>query len=74
VDEGLAIRLRDGHQPTIQDLAWNNMPSLAAGDMVRFTVNPGGLVAVGTVLYDSEARPSLISADKFIRIARVFNA
>jgi len=56
VDGRYAVRLRRGHQPTVQDLNGNNMPSLAAGDVVKFVLESGELVAVGAALHDSGRR------------------
>lgn len=73
VDEGFALRLREGYQPTAGDLAWNNMPSLDAGDMVKFTLACEGLIAVGAMLYASGELPLLATERRAVRIARVFN-
>ncbi len=73
VDESLAGKLKDGYQPFAEDLARNNMPSLAAGDMVRFILEREKLVAVGEMLHASEKLNSLGAKERLARIVRVFN-
>ena len=73
VDGRYAVRLRRGHQPTVQDLNGNNMPSLAAGDVVKFVLESGELVAVGAALHDSGRRALLAPDERAVRIKRIFN-
>jgi len=73
VDERCAARLRRGHQPTVRDLNGNNMPSLAAGDMVKFVFKSDELVAVGAALHDSGRRALLAPDERAVRIKRIFN-
>ncbi len=73
VDDHLAERLRAGHQPFAGDFEGNNIPSLAAGDMVKFVHRNKMLVAVGEMLCASKDLPSLNCKEKLTRIVRVFN-
>lgn len=69
----LEKRLREGHQPRAGDLVSHNMPSLAAGDMVK--IIPSGkkdLLAVGEFLHSTGMLGSLDNKTQVIRIARVF--
>jgi tRNA pseudouridine55 synthase len=73
VDERIAAKLKDGHQPFVEDVQENNMPSLDMGDMVRFILRCETLVAVGEVLHASKEWPALDRKERFARIVRVFN-
>jgi tRNA pseudouridine55 synthase len=69
----LEKKLKDGHQPLAGDLAQYNIPSLAAGDMVKI-ISSGkkDLLAVGKFLHSTETLGSLENMTQVIRIARVF--
>jgi len=49
------------------------MPSLAAGDVVKFVLESGELVAVGAALHDSGRRALLAPDERAVRIKRIFN-
>lgn len=74
IDDHLAERLRAGHQPFASDFEGNNIPSLAAGDMVMFVHGGKRLVAVGKMLWASKDLPSLKGKEKLARIVRVFKS
>jgi len=73
VDEIIAAKLKDGYQPFLEDFQGNNMPSLAAGDMVKFMLGRETLVAVGEMLYAFKEWPALKRKERFARIVRVFH-
>jgi len=73
VDGDLAAKLKKGCQPFMEDFHGNNMPSLAAGDMVRFILGRETLVAVGEMLYASKELPALNRGERFARLVRVFH-
>ncbi|MEN6464354.1 MAG: tRNA pseudouridine(55) synthase TruB [Syntrophaceae bacterium] len=69
----LEIKLRDGHQPQAGDLASHNIPSLAAGDMIKIiSSEKKDLLAVGEFLHSTETLGSLENMTQVIKIARVF--
>jgi tRNA pseudouridine55 synthase len=74
VTDELAARLKKGHQPLVADMSGNNMPSLAAGDMVKFVRERETLVAIGEMLHASETLPFLSTGERVARLVRIFNA
>jgi tRNA pseudouridine55 synthase len=73
VDPPLAERLRNGYQPEDEVLMHYHIPFLAAGDVVKFTLEGRRLVALARMLC---ASGELVSADgrkQAVRILRVFN-
>jgi len=73
VDEQMAAKLKDGHQPFAGDFQENNIPSLDRGDMVKFMLGHETLVAVGEMLHASKEWPALNRKERFARIVRIFN-
>jgi len=72
VDEKIAAKLKAGHQPFVEDFSWDNMPSLEAGDMVKFILGRETLIAVGKMLCELKHWSSLNRRERFARIVRVF--
>jgi hypothetical protein len=72
-DAVLEKNIREGRQPQAGDLACHNIPSLAAGDMVKIiSSEKKDLLAVGEFLHSSEILGSLENKIQVIKIARVF--
>lgn len=72
-DADLEKRIKEGRQPHAGDLAGHNIPSLAAGDMIKI-ISSGkkDLLALGEFLHSTEILGSLEDKTQVIRIARVF--
>ncbi|MGE5844192.1 MAG: tRNA pseudouridine(55) synthase TruB [Syntrophaceae bacterium] len=66
-------KLMKGHQPDAEGLAALQIPSLAAGDVVKFVSEGGCLVALARMLVSAEEIPSLAPGVQAARILRVFN-
>jgi tRNA pseudouridine55 synthase len=66
-------KLVQGHQPDAEGLAALQIPSLAAGDVVKFVSEGGCLVALARMLVSAEEIPSLAPGVQAARILRVFN-
>ena len=66
-------KLMKGHQPDAEGLAALQIPSLAAGDVVKFVSEGGCLVALARMLVSAEEIPSLAPGTQAARILRVFN-
>lgn len=73
VDQKLAGRLRNGYQPVIGDMVKNQVPVLAAGDVVKFVSDGNCLVALARILYSFDQISSLDSKKQLVEIIRVFN-
>ncbi|MEA1935284.1 MAG: tRNA pseudouridine(55) synthase TruB [Thermodesulfobacteriota bacterium] len=73
VDQKLAGRLRNGYQPVIGDMVKNQVPVLAAGDVVKFVSGGNCLVALARKLYSFDQISSLDSKEQLVEIIRVFN-
>ncbi|MBP7033674.1 MAG: tRNA pseudouridine(55) synthase TruB [Syntrophobacterales bacterium] len=65
-------QLRKGHQPDAGALAGLQIPSLAAGDVVKFTGGSGRLVALARMVVATADIPMLGARDRVARILRVF--
>jgi tRNA pseudouridine55 synthase len=68
----LEERLMQGHQPDAEALAGLQIPSLAAGDVVKFTSGSGRLVALARMAVATGDIPMLGARDRVARILRVF--
>lgn len=66
-------KIRKGHQPDVEGLAGLQIPSLAAGDVVKFVSGEGRLVALAKMLVSAGEIPSLSHGVQAARILRVFN-
>jgi len=68
----LEEQLRKGRQPDAGALAGLQIPSLAAGDVVKFTSPSGRLVALARMVVATAEIPMLGARDRVARILRVF--
>jgi len=66
-------KLVKGHQPDVEGLAALQIPSLEAGDVVKFVTEGGCLVALARMLVSAGEIPSLAPGVQAARILRVFN-
>ncbi|MBP7763965.1 MAG: tRNA pseudouridine(55) synthase TruB [Deltaproteobacteria bacterium] len=68
----LADRIRTGFQPDAGTLRQNVLPFLAAGDVIKFTLPDGDLVAVAEMLMPADALAGQDDKARAARILRVF--
>jgi tRNA pseudouridine55 synthase len=73
IDDGLAERIREGRQPTMEHLSAYHIPFLAMGDVIKFTQKNNQLVALGRMLYSSSELKGLDGKAQAVKILRVFN-
>lgn len=74
VDPLLAEKLKAGYQPLVADvLGMNHIPSLAAGDMIKFVASDRRLLAVAKMIYASDQLSARDGNEQAVRIARVFD-
>jgi tRNA pseudouridine55 synthase len=73
VDLPLAECLRNGYQPDGEMLMRYHIPFLAAGDVVKFTLEGRRLVALARMLRESSELASAEGRKQAVRILRVFN-
>lgn len=73
VDLPLAERLGNGYQPDAGVMARYHIPFLAEGDVVKFSLRDGRLVAVARMLLGSEGLSAVETGKQAVRILRVFN-
>lgn len=73
VDLPLAESLRNGYQPDGEMLMRYHIPFLAAGDVVKFTIEGRRLVALARMLCASGELASAEGRKQAVRILRVFN-
>lgn len=72
-DVDLEKKIREGRQPQAGDLACHNIPSLAAGDMIKIiSWEKKDLLAVGEFLHSTGTLGALENKTQVIKIARVF--
>jgi tRNA pseudouridine55 synthase len=69
----LEQKLIKGHQPDVEGLAALQIPSLEAGDVVKFISGEGRLVALARMLVSTGEIPSLPPGAQAARILRVIN-
>jgi tRNA pseudouridine55 synthase len=72
IDQGLADKIRSGHQPTAGNMMLYQIPFLDAGAMVKFTSNYG-LIAIGRSLGSLDEIGVLQDEQPAVKILRVFN-
>lgn len=72
-DEELSLKLRKGHQPLVENISGNYIPSIEAGDVIKFVTSGNRLVALARMLYSSDGVSLLGAKEQFARIIRVFN-
>jgi tRNA pseudouridine55 synthase len=73
VDLPLAERLWNGYQPDAAVMARYHIPFLAEGDVIKFSLHDGRLVAVARMLLGSKALSAGEIGKQAVRILRVFN-
>ena len=73
VDQDIADRIRKGYQPDRSVLNDKNTPLLEKGDLVKFTIHDGRVIAVAKALFSSEKIPPLSDKEQIVKILRVFN-
>jgi|APFre7841882630_1041343.scaffolds.fasta_scaffold00407_3 tRNA pseudouridine55 synthase len=73
VDHAFARKLREGYQPVAEMLRIYHIPSLAAGDMVKFIGEDGNLVSIAKMLCTSDAIDSTDGKRQAAKIVRIFN-
>ncbi|MBP7340838.1 MAG: tRNA pseudouridine(55) synthase TruB [Smithellaceae bacterium] len=71
IDEALAGRIRAGVQPDAGTLRKNVLPFLAAGDVIKFILPDGDLVAVAEMLMPADALAGQDDKAQAARILRV---
>jgi tRNA pseudouridine55 synthase len=69
----LLAGLKTGRQPTAASVRGNDIPFLAAGDMVKMITPGGRLVAVARALHASQAMAGVDDQTRVFEILRVFN-
>ncbi|MBW2544050.1 MAG: tRNA pseudouridine(55) synthase TruB [Deltaproteobacteria bacterium] len=73
VDQDTADRIRKGYQPDCDVLNDKNTPLLEKGDLVKFVLQDGRIVAVAKALFSSEEIFLLSDKEQIVKILRVFN-
>lgn len=74
IEDGLAGRLRRGYQPTAESLAGLEIPSLAAGDVIKLITCDFKLVALARVIHSPGEAAFADPKGPLMRILRVFHA
>jgi len=72
VEDALAERLRKGYQPTVESLAGKEIPSLAAGDVIKLITRDFKLVAVARMIRPPDRKNADLT-ERVMEILRVFN-
>jgi len=73
VDQVLAEKIKEGLQPTAENLRAYHIPFLATGDVIKFTQKNNQLVALGRMLYPVSELPGIDQRAQAVKILRVFN-
>jgi len=73
VEDAMADRLRRGFQPTDESLTGKEIPSLAAGDVIKLITHDFKLVALVRMIRSSDQMVSADPKERFMEILRVFN-
>jgi tRNA pseudouridine55 synthase len=73
VDEALAEKIKEGLQPTAENLLAYHIPFLAAGDVIKFTQKNNQLIALGRMLHAVSELPGIDRRMQVVKILRVFN-
>ena len=74
VDAGMAERIRRGFQPTAESLEGKVIPSIAAGDVIKFITPERELVALARWLRPAGDRTATDPKERAVEILRVFQA
>jgi tRNA pseudouridine55 synthase len=72
VEDGLADKLRDGFQPSVETMNAHVLPFLETGDMVKF-ISRGYLVAIAEMLTPVSNLAAMDETSQAVKIVRVFN-
>ncbi|HVO68066.1 MAG TPA: tRNA pseudouridine(55) synthase TruB [Syntrophales bacterium] len=73
VDDIFAKKLKGGHQPAAETFNTYHIPSLAAGDMIKFVDKNNNLVSIAKLLYSSDQIKTLDGMKQAVKILRIFN-
>jgi len=73
VEDGLAGKLRDGFQPSVETMKAHVLPFLERGDMVKFINSSGYLVAIAEMLTPVSSFSEINEKCQAAKIVRVFN-
>lgn len=73
IDHVFAKKLRDGYQPSAESLIQYHIPSLAAGDMIKFNDGDNNLVSIAKMLYAFDQIKSLDDKRQAVKVLRVFH-
>jgi tRNA pseudouridine55 synthase len=73
VENAMADRLRKGFQPTVESLTGKEIPSLAAGDVIKLITHDFKLVALARMIRSSDQMVSSDLKARLMEILRVFN-
>jgi tRNA pseudouridine55 synthase len=73
VDDAFAKKLRGGYQPTAESFNTYHIPSLEAGDMIKFADKDNNLVSIAKLLYASDQINTLDGMIQIVKILRIFN-
>jgi len=73
IGDAMADRLRKGFQPTVESFAGKEIPSLAAGDVIKLITHDFKLVALAKIIRSSDEMVSADLKERIMEILRVFN-
>lgn len=74
IDHAFAKKLREGFQPTGEMCGKYHIPSLAAGDMIKFIDYDNNLVSIAKMLYPSDEIHTFDDRRQVMKIVRIFNS
>jgi tRNA pseudouridine55 synthase len=74
IGHAFAKKLREGYQPTGEIFKKHHIPSLAAGDMIKFIDDDNNLVSIAKMLYPSDLIHTLDDGSHVVKILRIFNS
>lgn len=72
-DDAFAKKLKGGYQPTADSFNIYHIPSLAAGDMIKFIDKDNNLISIAKLLYASDQINTLDGMRQVAKILRIFN-
>jgi len=73
IEDAMADRLRKGFQPTVESLEGKEIPSIAAGDVIKLITRDFKLVALARIIRSSDQRTSADLKERLMEVLRVFN-
>ena len=73
VDQDTADRIRKGYQPDCRVLYDKKTPLMEKGDLVKFMMQDGSIIAVAKTLFSAEEGSQLNEGRQAAKILRVFN-